>query len=581
MFVFLLDCYTEDGNRAFLQKEVSVAFGSVLSIYEDTSMDRKKRGAFFTPPELASFISRWAVRTTSDFILEPACGEAEFLLAASRILLEKGTAVEDVKNQVKGFELHESSAFEATARLSRSGLSCSIEVGDFLSKEPDPVYDTVVGNPPYVRFQVISDVQRACVRKISEESGVNLSALSSSWAPFVVHSAAFLHDGGRMGLVLPAELLTVNYAAAVRSFLMANFSSIQLVTFDKRVFPEVQEDVVLLLAENYRMGSTDRIIWRQSKDLEDLDDAVLKDYIPDSPGSRWSSIFASREAMDSMQSLTDDGRFLTLESWGSLSLGTVTGNNKYFSLTEATIAEYSLSERDYVAMCPPGSRHLRRLSFDSADMGEMQKSGKATKLFYPNQDQLSPAAELYIRKGERDGVPDAYKCRKRNPWWRVPLTKVPDMFITYMNGEAPSLCTNDAGVHNLNSCHGLYLDNDYVRIGRECLPLACLNSATLFSAEIVGRAYGGGMLKLEPREAAELLVPAPKLVEQASKRLSMVKPCARRLLSEGKLDEVVALVDSILLEETAFLGASEIAHLSAGYELIRLRRKTRSKSRTR
>ena len=34
-----------------------------------------------------------------------------------------------------------------------------------------------------------------------------------------VHAALFLRPGGRMALVLPAELLSVNYAAAVRKFL--------------------------------------------------------------------------------------------------------------------------------------------------------------------------------------------------------------------------------------------------------------------------------------------------------------------------------------------------------------------------
>ncbi len=60
-----------------------------------------------------------------------------------------------------------------------------------------------------------------------------------------------------MGLVLPAELLTVNYAAEVRRFLMERFARVDLVLFAERVFPEVQEEVVLLLAEGYDEGPTD------------------------------------------------------------------------------------------------------------------------------------------------------------------------------------------------------------------------------------------------------------------------------------------------------------------------------------
>lgn len=87
---------------------------------------------------------------------------------------------------------------------------------------------------------------------IAERHGVAVSSLSSLWMPFVLHSVSFLKPGGRLGLVLPAELLTVNYAAPLRSFLMASFSSVRLATFDEPVFPEVQEEVVLLLADGWR-----------------------------------------------------------------------------------------------------------------------------------------------------------------------------------------------------------------------------------------------------------------------------------------------------------------------------------------
>ncbi len=66
--------------------------------------------------------------------------------------------------------------------------------------------------------------------------------------------AAFLRDGGRLGLVLPAELLSVNYAAPVRKFLFDKFTSVELVLFEKQVFEEA--DTLLLLADGFNLGST-------------------------------------------------------------------------------------------------------------------------------------------------------------------------------------------------------------------------------------------------------------------------------------------------------------------------------------
>ena len=50
-------------------------------------------------------------------------------------------------------------------------------------------------------------------------------------------------------MVLPAELLSVNYAREVRRFLLRRFGRVRLIMFEERVFPGVQEEVLLLLAE--------------------------------------------------------------------------------------------------------------------------------------------------------------------------------------------------------------------------------------------------------------------------------------------------------------------------------------------
>ncbi|MGV7904611.1 SAM-dependent methyltransferase, partial [Mycobacterium kansasii] len=69
-----------------------------------------------------------------------------------------------------------------------------------------------------------------------------------------------------------------------------------------------------------------------------------------------------------------------------------------------------------------------------------------------------------------------------------------------------------AKAHHLNSVHGVYLRDEVRTLGRDLLGFAALNSVTVLHAEIVGRSYGGGILKIEPREADRWLVPSPDLV---------------------------------------------------------------------
>lgn len=60
--------------------------------------------------------------------------------------------------------------------------------------------------------------------------GLRPTRLTKAWVPFVVASTVLVREGGRVGLVLPAELLQVGYAAQLRDFLLRRFRDITLLT---------------------------------------------------------------------------------------------------------------------------------------------------------------------------------------------------------------------------------------------------------------------------------------------------------------------------------------------------------------
>ena len=161
---------------------------------------RKARGAFFTPDPLARFLTDWAISSPDDRVLEPSCGEAAFLLAASRRLAALATTVNNqTPAQVDGIELHPASAQTARDLLQAEGASASIRVSDFFAVEPTGSYDAVIGNPPYVRYQDFSGEARARSRQAALRAGVPLTNLASSWAAFTVHASLFLKTGRSAG----------------------------------------------------------------------------------------------------------------------------------------------------------------------------------------------------------------------------------------------------------------------------------------------------------------------------------------------------------------------------------------------
>lgn len=544
----------------------------------DTAALRKARGAFFTPEAVARYITDWAVRSTTDRILEPSCGEASFLLAAvDRLAALRSPGDGEQFAALDGVELHDASARAARKLLRNAGVNARVEVSDFFCVEPTGSYDVVIGNPPYIRYQDFSGAARARSRAAALRAGVGLTNLASSWAAFAIHSALFLKPGGRMGLVLPAELLSVNYAAEVRRFLLASFARVDLVLFTERVFPDAQEEVLLLLADGYLDGPTDHASIYQARNAAELATiAAGRTWTPTRPEEKWTPSLLSADALDAYTGLLSSGSFTVLESWGDTTLGMVTGNNKYFALSPARVADLGLEPTDVLRLSPPGSRHLRGLAFGTAALNELGRNGAATWLFRPPGDPSS-AALAYIAAGEGAGVHTAYKCRVRRPWWRVPNLAPADLLLTYMNADTPRLSTNAAKAAHLNSVHGVYLAPKVRKLGKALLPLASLTSMTLVGAETVGRAYGGGMLKLEPREADRLPVPPVALVEAAAERLNNIRPQVAGLLRSGKLIEASKLVDDVLLVGELGMARAEVRVLRDAHAELTARRVARGR----
>lgn len=537
---------------------------------QELRSERKARGAFFTPPAIAAFLADWAVRP-GDRVLEPSCGEAVFLEAAATALTAQGRSPR--ANQLVGVDVHGPSVEAARERLAAKGIGAELVTSDYFAWDASAGCDVVLGNPPYIRYQDFTGDLRAQARRAALSVGVALSALASSWAAFVVHSAAQLAPGGRMGMVLPAELLTVNYAAPVRAFLLRHFKAVSLVGFDSRVFPDAQEEVVLLMADGWKPegGEASPLRVGRVRDAAALliEDLQFSQWSPPAPESRWNPAFGWSTAYAAWSSSTD---FVALREWGTIGIGAVTGRNTYFAIAQQDADKWSLPDESTVELSPPGSRHLRGLEYTRSAWEAARDDGRRCLLFRP-LGVPDPASAAYIAAGEEDEVNRAYKCRVRSPWWFVPLTPVADLFVTYMNAETVSFCANTARVQHLNSVHGMVLRASLRDIDPRALAVAAVNSVTELGAEMVGRAYGGGMLKVEPREAQNLPLPSPEWVRRHEGLL--VGIADRSLAAAVPRADIRAQVDAAI-EEDLGMADEDLQEMRDLCGLLRSRRAARS-----
>jgi len=224
----------------------------------DKAIQDKLRGGYYTSPTIAKCLCNWAIRSSGDNILEPSCGDGVFIMASLIRLLELGASKNNILKQLVGIEIMSSEADKSIEKINKiigDNKNIIIHIGDFFSYVTfnlNKQFDCVVGNPPFIRYQNFPEPSRAMAMSLLKKLGFRPNKLTNTWVPFVALSTICLAPGGRLAMVLPAELLQVSYASQLRSFLVDRFSRIDILTCNDLLFERAEQEIVLLLADGYR-----------------------------------------------------------------------------------------------------------------------------------------------------------------------------------------------------------------------------------------------------------------------------------------------------------------------------------------
>jgi adenine-specific DNA-methyltransferase len=527
----------------------------MIPVTSGTPDEIKARGAFYTPVELTDFLASWAVRSSEDRVLEPSCGDGAFIAAIQSRMAQLGR--DTPEDHLLGVE-REATEAHKTQTLAPSADIRTLDFFDLDPAEVEPV-DAAVGNPPYIRYHGFTGPDRAKALARANDQGVGLTNLASSWAHFVIHATAFLKPNGRLALVLPAELLHTDYGAPVREFLMRRFSSVVVVAFDHMVFADIQVDAVLLLASHDDDHGIRVVRLKDESMLATMD---LTPGLGEQRGIdlRWSGavdIDAGRVYLDAFE----QHRLQRLGQIASVDIGFVSGANDYFVL-----------DRDRAeALGLPPSVLTATVRRPSDVPGLATRDDEVQLLLSVNgETPIVDSVLSYIAHGEAIGISRRYKPRSRKRWYSVPLpTKSAQAFMPYMSHHGPRVIVNRHDARSSNLLHGIALGR--AAPSPDALAVAMASSLTLLSAEIEGRAYGGGVLKLETREAERLAIPV--LDAELVHWLEDAHTEADVHVRAGRIKDAAALADRILDFDHATLWAA--------YAVFRDRRLTRANSRRR
>lgn len=526
---------------------MSLPLNLVFETNKKPVREEKLRGGYYTPVPLAEFLAQWAIRTGAERILEPSAGDGNFLLAVADHLSEEASVV---AVEIEAQEVHNAQN-RLNGRHNRVEWLCGdfFEIYDRLAQGPK--FDVTIGNPPFIRFQHFDATSREKAFYHLRMAGYKPTKLANTWVAFVELCMELLAENGRLAMVVPAEILQVKYAGELRSRLSKQFEHIVLVSFRRLVFPEIQQEVVLLLAEGKRerLGKPSDI---HTIEFEDGAALIAKGELTNSVahlpakhtrnGMKWTALFLSSDAFSALDEAEQSVKLTPLGKLAEVDVGIVTGRNSFFVLPKSKRDALGVQHLSVPIIGRTSALNSILFNSDDFESYTTQHPAYLINLSGVAQSTFPMALTNYILEGEAEEVHKGYKCRIRKRWVDVPSVFVPQAFLYRQIHKYPLLVVNNAGVTSTDTIHRVRIKPN---ISARLLAGCFFNSLTLAWAEVCGRSYGGGVLELEPREAEELPIPY-------AEHLSLDIEKVDTLLRQGQHLAALDYVDSVVLK--GFLG---------------------------
>lgn len=490
--------------------------------------ERNRLGQFSTPfPVAFQMVGRALKALPSDVpvtFLEPALGSGVFFSALlrhappARIASATGCEIDSVYGDI------------ARATWACSGLR--VVICDFVSFASEPEnsgrFSLLCTNPPYVRHHHLAAERKAELRSlVMQRLGLQVSGLSGLYVYFVLLADAVLADGAIASWLLPAEFLYVNYGRVLRDYLTSKVTLLSIHQFNP---DDVQFDDALVsscIVTYRKTRPSDPSLCEVSYGGDYLNRQEQRT-VPIAELRRLNKWTISRFGDSGPSSDTP-----RLKDLFSVRRGIATGANDFFIIDNETASRYEIP-RAFLKPVLPSPRYVRGPLIRATMDGLPDVPGFRYLLDCPlPPDEVRrryPGLWRYLEEGVARGIPEGYLCAQKDVWYYQERREPAPFLASYMgraNGSRKCpirffVNFSDAIVTNvflnLYPTSGLTtcLDGDHdrmIELGEALnnIPAECILRA--------GRAYGGGLHKIEPKELLEVpLVSAPDWLSGALDR---------------------------------------------------------------
>lgn len=470
----------------------------------------RSKGQFWTPDWVAEAMVAYTILGESDTIFDPAVGAGAFFRAAKKIERERGLHL-----HLCGTEIDPNALLQAERGELSPGDLANVKITDFVLQPPQESYQAIVANPPYIRHHRLPSSIKSQLKIFSRQTiGVSLDGRAGLHVYFLIRALQLLKKNGRLAFIMPADTCEGIFAPVLWKWITANYCLEAVITFTPQAspFPNVDTNPLIFLIRNStsgvtfqwakvrRAGTNQLKVWASGGLTGTPNDDL---YI-----CRRNISEAIATGFSRPPSKTTNTEFV-LADFANVLRGIATGANEFFFLTRRRARELKLPSEFLL----PAIGRTRDISGDQITqqlLEDLDRAGRPTLLFAPDGREIESfpsAMREYLLTGQGAGLNKRPLIAQRRPWYKMEKRRVPPILFAYLGRRNARFIRNFAGVMPLTGFLCVYPrqeDNNFT----DKLWKILQHPETIANLNLVGKSYGDGAIKVEPRALEKLPIPS-------------------------------------------------------------------------
>ena len=461
----------------------------------------RDKGQFWTPDWVAEAMVSY-VKNNAETVFDPGTGGGAFLKALNKL---------DASKQINfyGTDIDP----EIIKEKIYSSPNCLIELRDFIKNPPSKKFEAIVANPPYIRHHRIDKDTKIFLKQLSKKkTGVIIDGRAGYHIYFLIQALSLLQDKGKLAFIMSADTCEGTFAKRLWNWITKNFCLECVVTFDEKAtpFPSIDTNAVIFFIA--KDTPKKEIHWVKVKeanttDLYNLIESNFQDVSSQNLQIINRNLKESLETGLTRPEQLNNGFKYHLSDFANVMRGIATGANEFFFLTKEQAKQLGIPVK-YQKLAIGRTRDATSNIIREEDILELEKKGRPTILLAIDEpeENLPEAVKTYLKKGIKLNLPNRALIKQRRSWFYMEKRQIPALLFAYLGRRNTRFIKNEVGVVPLTSFLCVYPkknDEKFVNALWEILN----HPETLKNLQLVGKSYGSGAVKVEPRNLERLPIP--------------------------------------------------------------------------